>query len=140
VRAAEVKCIECGRRPAVLVVCGVTPDGKAWFEVYAEYKVHVVVRQQLTTPTEGETLAEELLTLRLPWSCAELYTPDNLRATHTILPRLAVDELTTETVKGLIKEILYDNSVKAGASQVGAPAARREGETPQANANTQGGA
>lgn len=105
-RDQDVECHNCDGRQRVLVVCGVTPEGKAWLEVYGDARVTVRVQQQLTTDAVCEIDAERLLEMKLPWSFAALRLPGNLKAMHTILPRTPQDEAvaqaTLECVKGCL--------------------------------------
>jgi len=104
-REQGVECCECDKRQKVLVVCGVTPEGKAWVEVYCDDRVDAHVCQVLTVPAAGEIAAEELAELRMPRAYAELYLPVRRRKTHTLLPRTPQDEAALQAELTCLKEL-----------------------------------
>jgi hypothetical protein len=107
VRDLETRCMECGKRQRVLVVCGMTDDGRPWVNVYCGERVDAMICQQVTVCPSNESLAEELMELRLPLAYRELYVPIRLKRQHVIERRTVAElwnsRVAVELIRGVQK-------------------------------------
>lgn len=103
IRDRQHDCQECDEQRRVLVVCGVTAEGRAWLDVYGDKRLSVLVRQ--VTTNGDELAAEERLERSLPLSYKELFWPVNLRATATVLARTEADESAARAMLACIREV-----------------------------------